>query len=108
MKAPKDFTPDQRKLAGTAFLDLLRSLPAFKEMEEHMESLLKTYRDAEARVTKAEGELTEARTAKNAALKAIVDLHGLGPHDIDGEKKIIVRKGETLFFMKHTKGVKKK
>lgn len=65
-----------------------------------MEALLKTYREAEARVTKAEAELGDARTAKNAALKAIVDAHGVGPHDVDGEKKIIVRKGETLFFMK--------
>lgn len=97
---------------GALFLQSLASLPAFAEAlgvdRDQMETLLKTYREAESRVTKAESELTEARSAKNAALKAIVDLHGLGPHDIDGEKKIIVRKGETLFFMKHTKGVKKK
>lgn len=65
-----------------------------------MESLLKAYQEAEAQVTKAEVNLANARTAKNEALKAIVDAHGVGPHDVDGEKKIIVRKGETLFFMK--------
>lgn len=68
-----------------------------------MDSLLQIYKAAEAQVTKAEQDLAGARTAKNAALKAIVDAHGFGPHDVDGEKKIIVRKGETLFFMKAKK-----
>lgn len=68
-----------------------------------MESLLKTYREAEDRVTKAEAELEAARTAKTQAVKAIFDAHGMGPHTIDGETKIIVKKGETLFFKKHVK-----
>ena len=68
-----------------------------------MEALLKTYRDADARVTAAESELENARAAKTLAVKAIFDAHGMGPHNIDGETKIIVKKGDTLFFKKHTK-----
>ncbi len=47
-----------------------------------MEALLKTYREAEAQVTQSEAALSAARTAKNAALKAIVDTYGVGPHDV--------------------------
>ena len=66
-----------------------------------MESLLKAYQEAQDRMVKAEADAIAARAERTAALKAIVDAFGVGPHEVDGESKIIVRgKGDAIFFKK--------
>lgn len=58
-----------------------------------------TYNALTATLVKVEKAFEITKEKRYATVKAILDAHGKGPHDLGGGKMcIIVNKGETYFF----------
>lgn len=63
------------------------------------DALIATYLQEKVTLAKVEKALEVTKSRASAAVKALFDGHGKGPHLIDGREMTIVVKGETYFFL---------
>lgn len=68
-------------------------------MSEDKDKLLATYAEKTLTLAKLEKATEVTKAQRSAVVKAVLDGHGKGPHEVDGKLCNVVAKGDTYYFL---------